>query len=744
MMSPRTRRSKLSAIGRPLLRSRRFHLERLEDRSLMAVLIGGDAKVSEGFPYQLNLTSDQPVTQWSIDWDGNGSTDQTIMGNPSSVSHLFSTTGTTVGSIRAKALIGGVEVPATVSAGGQFAQTLLAAGSDAPQGNTPWITFGPDGDLYVSSLGTNSVRRYDAVTGALLAELTAPGSNALDAPTDLTFGPNLTGDSSPDLFVSSFNDSRVLLFDGATGAYVRDFIPSGVGGLLNARDLAFGPDGNLYVTSVNTREILRFDGATGNFLNVAYACPTTDQSISSFAFRSDGGLFIAEYLSTASSRVIQVNPSTGQVLSELAPRRLGGLNYAQIEFGPDGDLYAANFNENEVLHFDGISGAFLGVLAAGIGDSYIRSIEFGPDGSLYASGIDSASNFSRVNRYEGPWASTATTAVPVTVLDAKTYAKTKIEKLPSPGSISPLSSTISVPDAGAVYDVKVTLNATAPLPYLRARLVSPAGTTIDLLPATSKMSGSILRGTVLYADAFQPVAAGTAPYTGDFRPWPGDLGVFAGQQAQGTWTLKVSMTGAPGGSKGTLDGWSLTISRDANLLQAESLGTGGETSTLSVAQATPFVTEAMARWQAAGNDTSALRGVNVQIADLGGTTLGLAAGNTLWLDDNAAGWGWFVDSTPRDDAEFALPGNQGEQDRMDLLTVVMHELGHLLGRGHDEEGLMAETLAAGVRSTGLEHNDVFLVDQVFRQGDGHRADAWLGAWLSDQFDSMHGRGKRPR
>ena len=33
---------------------------------------------------------------------------------------------------------------------------------------------------------------------------------------------------------------------------------------------------------------------------------------------------------------------------------------------------------------------------------------------------------------------------------------------------------------------------------------------------------------------------------------------------------------------------------------------------------------------------------------------------------------------------------------MDLLTVVLHELGHVLGLGHDEDGgVMGETLAAG-------------------------------------------------
>src|SRR5262249_1240061 len=105
--------------------------------------------------------------------------------------------------------------------------------------------------------------------------------------------------------------------------------------------------------------------------------------------------------------------------------------------------------------------------------------------------------------------------------------------------------------------------------------------------------------------------------------------------------------------------------------------------------------EAIARWTATGLTGARLAlldRVNVQIANLGGATLGLAAGNTIWLDDNAAGWGWFVDPTPSDDSEFLLKGDQGEQGRMDLLTALAHEIGHLLGYDHDDGGTMAETL----------------------------------------------------
>jgi hypothetical protein len=70
---------------------------------------------------------------------------------------------------------------------------------------------------------------------------------------------------------------------------------------------------------------------------------------------------------------------------------------------------------------------------------------------------------------------------------------------------------------------------------------------------------------------------------------------------------------------------------------------------------------------------------------------------TIWLDANSAGWGWFVDQTPRSDSEFTTPGKQGEQGRMDLLCVLMHEMDHVFGLNHYAEGVMQESLAPGTR-----------------------------------------------
>ena len=94
------------------------------------------------------------------------------------------------------------------------------------------------------------------------------------------------------------------------------------------------------------------------------------------------------------------------------------------------------------------------------------------------------------------------------------------------------------------------------------------------------------------------------------------------------------------------------------------------------------------------------------VVDLPGQFLGTASQNIVRLDADAAGFGWFIDPTPDNDAEFGLSRGSKElralrgpaARRIDLLSVVEHELGHLLGASHSEfGGVMHDTLAPGVR-----------------------------------------------
>ncbi len=143
----------------------------------------------------------------------------------------------------------------------------------------------------------------------------------------------------------------------------------------------------------------------------------------------------------------------------------------------------------------------------------------------------------------------------------------------------------------------------------------------------------------------------------------------------------------------------------AALLAAGGLPTSGVAPSIAAAAIQSVVLAAAARWTAVG--IAVIPGM-VIITDLPGNRLGEAVGNTIYLDRDAAGYGWFVDPTPALDEEFALLGDGGQLravdpqaiDRIDLLTVVEHELGHLAGLADLDaslDALMSGALPVGVR-----------------------------------------------
>ena len=105
-----------------------------------------------------------------------------------------------------------------------------------------------------------------------------------------------------------------------------------------------------------------------------------------------------------------------------------------------------------------------------------------------------------------------------------------------------------------------------------------------------------------------------------------------------------------------------------------------------------------------------LNQATITIADLAEGYLALTLGTTITLDTDAAGYGWFIDSTPFTHEEFvslsawelAAASGSGAENKIDLMTVLMHELGHVMGLGHissavDGTRLMAGSINPGVR-----------------------------------------------
>jgi outer membrane protein assembly factor BamB len=198
-------------------------------------------------------------------------------------------------------------------------------------GAVPGITFGPDGNLYVSNFASfggpdlntgdviinfdisDNIQVFDGDTGDLINTFEFPNPGPA-VPIGLDFG------EDGYLYATSRLNDAVYRYNVETGEVLETegFLNSSDGGLDGPADILFGPDGNTYISSLDSNQILRYDAA-GNFIDVyAEFDPATElQGPSGLQLSPDGEeLVVTGFQSHNAARL---DFATGEVIDVFIP-----------------------------------------------------------------------------------------------------------------------------------------------------------------------------------------------------------------------------------------------------------------------------------------------------------------------------------------------------------------------------------------------------------------------------------------
>lgn len=202
--------------------------------------------------------------------------------------------------------------------------------------------------------------------------------------------------------------------------------------------------------------------------------------------------------------ILRFNQTSGAFLSTFVTAGSGGLSQpVGMRLGPDGSLYVSSFGTNQILKYDGKTGAYQGVFASGPSLSMPADLRFGPDGSLYVANFGDTT----VTRYDG------TTGVLIDTYTGPDLAQPTSVLFDGMGRLF-------VSSFGTDRILRFDASSSSFVPFASSGVLGPSGMAIG--PDANLYVASLLGFEVRKYDLGSGADLGAFASTGDFS-YPSDV-----------------------------------------------------------------------------------------------------------------------------------------------------------------------------------------------------------------------------
>ncbi len=237
-------------------------------------------------------------------------------------------------------------------------------------------------DIFATDQTNNQVLRYDAQSGSLISVF-VDVAGGLNRPIGLAFG----GDGN--LYVANNGGHGILRFNGSTGAFIDEFVPSGdFSPIRFPYDMVFGPNGNLYVTADAMggpyEHIYEIDKSTGDVLRI-FESGANLRTPFDIEFGPQGNLFVVD---RTRALLQEFHGITGQYIRDVVAQQ-PNVDPWSFTFEPGGDLLVASNSSSRVHRFDSATGNLIGAFDEFVSFSGPDTIALGPGGRAFVYNFNS-------------------------------------------------------------------------------------------------------------------------------------------------------------------------------------------------------------------------------------------------------------------------------------------------------------------------------------------------------------------